>query len=78
MKLSNKLYDILKWVALCALPALSTLTCVVSSIWDLSCGEQIIGTIAAVDTFLGGILGISNAKYKKVAATSDVTESDIE
>lgn len=78
MKLSNKLYDILKWIALCVLPALSTLVCVVISIWELPCGEQIIGTIAAVDTFLGGILGISNAKYKKNLTTPDVAETDSE
>lgn len=77
MKMSNKVYDILKWIALCALPALSTLVCVVISIWKLPYGEQIIGTLAAVDTFLGGILGISNAKYKKSTTLSDIVENDI-
>lgn len=73
MKMPNKVYDILKWVALVFLPALSTLTFVVSGIWDLTCGEQIVGTIAAVETFLGVNLGISNMQYKK---NVDVPENE--
>ena len=76
MKMPNHIYDILKWVALVFLPALSTFAFVVSGIWDLSCGEQIIGTIAAVETFLGVILGISSAQYKKNAAASTNEAND--
>lgn len=65
MKLPNKLYDILKWIATIVLPALSTLCFTIGSIWGWSFTEQIIGSIAAVDMFLGVILGISTAQYNK-------------
>ena len=67
MKLKNKTYDVLKWIALYLLPALGTLYFALSGIWGLPYGEQIVGTITAADTFLGVLLGISNASYKKVA-----------
>ena len=65
MKLSNKTYDILKWIAMYFLPAAGTLYFALSSIWGLPYGEQIVGTVTAIDTFLGVILGISNANYNK-------------
>lgn len=65
MKMSNKVYDALKWIAMYLLPALGTLYFALAGIWGLPYGEQIVGTITAVDTFLGVILGISNAQYKK-------------
>ena len=63
--MSNKVYDILKFVAQILLPALGTLYFALASIWGLPYGEQIVGTITAIDTFLGAILGISTAKYNK-------------
>lgn len=65
MKMSNKVYDALKWIAMYLLPALGTLYFALAGIWGLPYGEQIVGTITAVDTFLGVVLGISNAQYKK-------------
>lgn len=65
MKLSNKTYDVLKWVAMYLLPALGTFYFALAGIWGLPYGEQIVGTITAVDTFIGVLLGISNAQYKK-------------
>lgn len=65
MKLNNKTYDILKWIAQYSLPAAGTLYFALAGIWGLPYGEQIVGTITAVDTFLGVILGISAATYKK-------------
>ena len=65
MKLSNRVYDILKWIAMYLLPAAGTLYFALAGIWGLSYGEQIVGTITAVDTFLGVLLGISTAQYKK-------------
>lgn len=65
MRLSNRTYDILKWTAQYLLPALGTLYFSVSQIWGLPYGEQIVGTITAVDTFLGVLLGLSSAEYKK-------------
>ena len=63
MKLSNKAYDILKWIALYFLPALGTLYFALAGIWHFPFGEEIVGTITALDTFLGVILGISASKY---------------
>lgn len=65
MKLSNKTYDILKYIAQIVLPALGTLYFALASIWGLPYGEQIVGTITAVDAFLGALLGISTAMYNK-------------
>ena len=63
MKMSNKTYDLLKWIAMYLLPALGTLYFALAGIWGLPYGEQIVGTISAVDAFLGALLGISTAKY---------------
>lgn len=65
MKLNNKVYDILKWIALYLLPALGTLYFALSGIWGFPYGEEVVGTITAVDTFLGVVLGISSATYNK-------------
>ena len=61
--MTNKVYDALKWIALYLLPALGTLYFALSSIWGLPYGEQIVGTITAIDAFLGAILGISTKIY---------------
>lgn len=65
MKMSNKVYDMLKWVAMYLLPALGTLYFALAGIWSLPYGEQVVGTITAMDTFLGVVLGISSAQYNK-------------
>ena len=65
MKMSNKVYDALKWIAQYLLPALGALYFALSQIWGLPYGEQIVGTITAIDAFLGAILGISTMNYKK-------------
>ena len=65
MKLSNKVYDVLKWIAMYLLPALGTLYFALASIWNFPYGEQVVGTITAVDTFLGVLLGISTTQYQK-------------
>ena len=71
MKLSNKAYDIIKWIATYFLPAAGTLYFALAGIWGLPYGEQIVGTITAIDTFLGVVLGISAATYKK---TNNISE----
>ena len=65
MKLNNNVYDILKWVALIVLPALAILYGSLAGIWNLPFAEQIPDTITAVDLFLGVLLGVSTATYKK-------------
>ena len=67
MKMTNKVYDILKWIAQYFLPAIGTLYFALAGIWGLPYGEQIVGTITAVDTFLGILLGISSAQYNKAS-----------
>ena len=54
-----------KWIAMYLLPAAGTLYFALAGIWGLPYGEQVVGTITAVDTFLGVILGISTAQYNK-------------
>lgn len=63
--LTDKAYNILKWVALVLLPALGALYFGLAGIWGLPYGEQIVGTITVIDTFLGVILGISTVQYNK-------------
>ena len=63
--LSNKTYDVLKWIAQILLPAVGTLYFALAQIWGLPYAEQIVGTITAVDAFLGALLGISTALYRK-------------
>lgn len=63
MILKNKIYDKLKWIAQIVLPAIATLYFALASIWGLPYGEQIVGTITAIDAFLGAILGISTVNY---------------
>lgn len=66
---SDKVYSALKWAAQYLLPAIGTLYFALASIWSLPFGEQVVGTITAVDTFLGVILGISTAQYNKSQQT---------
>lgn len=63
--MSNKMYDILKYIALIGLPALGALYFALSTIWGFPYGEQIVGTITAIDAFLGTLLGISTVQYRK-------------
>ena len=65
MQMNNRIYDVLKWIAMYLLPALGTLYFALAGIWGLPCGEQVVGTITAIDTFIGVILGISTSNYNK-------------
>ena len=75
--MSNKVYDILKWIALVVFPAIATLFSTISMIWGIPYGEQITSTIIAIDTALGAILGVSSVKYLKKVGDSkwNITES---
>ena len=77
MKLGNKVYDILKFIAQIFLPALATLYFALAQIWGLPYGEQIVGTITAIDAFLGAILGISTAQYNKQKEADIEQKEDI-
>lgn len=63
MEMDSKTYDILKYIAQVVLPAVGTLYFALASIWGFPYGEQIVGTITAIDTFLGVILKISSDNY---------------
>lgn len=65
-KMSDNVYQILKWIAAIFLPALGVLYFTLSGIWGLPYGEQILGTITAIDLFLGVLLGISTNGYNKL------------
>ena len=67
--MNNKVYDILKWIAMIGLPALATLYLGLSNVWGLPYGEEISTTITLVNTFLGAVLMISNTQYKKKVDT---------
>ena len=76
-KMSDKVYDVLKWIALILIPAIGTLYFALAGIWGFPYAEAIVGTLAAVDTFLGAILGISTSMYKKNQNESnDFNEED--
>ena len=74
--MSNKTYDVLKWIAQILLPALGTLYFALASIWGFPYGEEIVGTITAVDTFLGVLLGLSTSVYKRNQITNNYTYED--
>lgn len=63
--LEDKTYNYLKWIAMIVLPAIGTLYFALAAIWGLPFGEQIVGTITAIDAFLGAILGISTSNYNR-------------
>ena len=69
IKMSNKVYNILKSIAMYLLSAAGTLYFALAGIRGFPYGEQIVGTITAVDTFLGVVLGISTAQYNKSIKT---------
>lgn len=73
MQFNSKVYDILKWCAQILLPGAGTLYFTLCSIWGFPYGEQVIGTLSAIAVFLGVLLGISTAQYKKQGGDTDGT-----
>lgn len=69
--MSNKVYDVLKFVAQIVLPALATLWAALGKIWGWPLVTEITATICAVDTFLGALLGISSMQYHKHEAVME-------
>lgn len=63
--LNSKVYDVLKWIALVALPATTALWLTLANIWGFPYAEAIGATLAAVTTFLGALLGVSSLQYAK-------------
>lgn len=65
MYMSDKLYNLLKWVAQYLLPGGATLYFAIAPIWGLPYTEQIVGTLVALNVFIGGLLGLSTVQYMK-------------
>ena len=63
--MSNKVYDVLKWITLVFLPALTTLTGAILTTFNLGCTDIVLTIMTAVTTFMGAVLGISNINYNK-------------
>ena len=70
--LSNKVYDVLKWIALIALDALGLLYKTLAAIWGWPFGDEVLATCTALSLCLGTLLGISTAKYNKSLEPPDV------
>lgn len=62
--MNNRTYDVLKWVVMVCLPAVTTLWLTLASIWSFPYAEPIGATLGAVTVFLGALLGISSVKYQ--------------
>jgi hypothetical protein len=76
--MSNDLYNKLKFVAQVLLPALGTLYFTLAGIWDLPKAEEVVGTIVAVDAFLGVILHISTERYNKELTVGTIHVSQLD
>ncbi len=71
---NDKVYDVLKWIALIALPATATLWFTIAKIWGFPYMGEITGTLVAIDTFLGALLGISNIRYNAQLEKGDTSD----
>lgn len=65
MKMSNRTFDVLKFIAQIVIPAIGTLYYALAKIWKLPLAEEVVGTLTAIDAFLGALLGISTMQYNK-------------
>lgn len=77
MKLKNSTYNVLKFVALVVLPAAATAYFALAGIWHLPHTDQVIGTISAVDTFLGAILHVSTKSYFSNPVPTPLTDGQL-
>jgi len=75
--LSDKVYNVLKIVAQYVLPATASLYFGLSKIWNLPYPEQVVGSIMAVDTFLGAILGISLVQYNRLTQANSYSQQSM-
>ena len=62
--MSNKVYDVLKWIALVALDAVGLFYSTISAIWGLPYGDQVLETCVALSVFIGALVGVTSAQYK--------------
>lgn len=78
MKLGNKTYDILKWIAMVAIPALTTFYGVIGATCNIPFTQEVLTIAVAFDTMLGTLLGISTNNYNKSKINDEMTESELE
>lgn len=71
MKMSNKVYDVLKWVALVALDAFGLFYQTIASIWGLPYGDAVLSTAVALSVLLGTLIGVSGARYNKAGGDDE-------
>lgn len=72
--MNDKTYNVLKFIAMVLLPAIGTLYFALAGIWGLPKADEIVGSITAIDTFLGAVLHISTSNYNKASAETDTTK----
>lgn len=65
MRLPDKVYTILKWIALIALPAIATFWGVMGKVWDIPYTAEVVTTITAAATLIGALIGVSTVNYNK-------------
>lgn len=76
--MSNKLYDVLKYIAMIVLPALAVLYSTLAGLWGLPYPKEISETIMAIDAFMGAVLMLSSANYKKALESESNDETSEE
>lgn len=72
MKMSNKVYDVLKWLSLIAIDAVGLFYNTMSSIWGLPFGDEVLATCTALSILIGTLIGISSSQYKKNNTDGDM------
>ena len=65
MRITNKVYDVIKWIVTIVIPAIITLYATLGNVWNLPYVEQITATLAAINVFLGAVIQISSSNYNK-------------
>lgn len=63
--MNNKVYDVLKWIALIALDAVGVFYKAISAIWGLPFGDEVLATCSAMSLLIGALIGVSAAQYNK-------------
>lgn len=76
--LSNKTYDILKWLVCIVIPACTTAYVGLAAIWGFPYAEEVAKTSAVICTLLGAILGISTAQYNQLQGKHEPTYGKLE
>ena len=73
MKLNDSVYNVLKWLALLVLPASATLVKAIFPVWNLPYADAIATTLTSIATFIGVIIGVSQATISSESKVTEVT-----